>query len=109
MLQRATLTAFISPFAAERSLARSLVPHGEFIEIYCNSSIDVCESRDVKGLYKKARNGDIKHFTGISSPYEIPKKPELIVNTGQDKLNDCVDQVITLLEKRGLIASLKAN
>ncbi|MBF0265151.1 MAG: adenylyl-sulfate kinase [Gammaproteobacteria bacterium] len=101
-----TLTAFISPFASERRLARKLVPHGEFIEIYCSSSIDVCESRDVKGLYKKARDGVIKDFTGISSPYEEPKNPELIVNTGSDDIHDCVKQVIELLENRGLIASL---
>jgi len=101
-----TLTAFISPFANERELARKLVPHGEFIEIFCNSSVEVCETRDVKGLYKKARSGEIKHFTGISSPYEKPKKPELVVNTGSDELSDCVQQVIELLENRGLIASL---
>ena len=101
------LTAFISPFASERRLARSLVPHGEFIEIYCNSSIEVCEERDVKGLYKKARKGEIKEFTGISSPYEVPKNPELIVNTDSDDLSDCVKQVIDLLEERHLIASLK--
>lgn len=101
-----TLTAFISPFAKERDLARKLVPHGEFIEIFCNSSVEVCESRDVKGLYKKARDGVIKDFTGISSPYEEPKKAELVVNTGEDELHDCAKQVIELLESRGLIASL---
>jgi adenylylsulfate kinase len=101
-----TLTAFISPFANERNMARKLVPHGEFIEIFCNSSVEVCETRDVKGLYKKARAGEIKDFTGISSPYEEPKKPELVVNTGSDELNDCVKQVIDLLESRGLIPSL---
>lgn len=102
-----TLTAFISPFASERDLARKLVPHGDFIEIFCNSSVEVCESRDVKGLYKKARDGEIKEFTGISSPYEEPKKPELVIDTGNDELQDCVKQVITLMEDRGLIASLK--
>jgi len=101
-----TLTAFISPFSNERDMARKLVPHGEFIEIYCNSSVEVCEKRDVKGLYKKARDGQIEDFTGISSPYEVPKKPELSVNTGEDDLNQCVKQVVGLLENRGLIASL---
>ena len=100
------LTAFISPFANERNMARKLVPHGEFIEIYCNSSVEVCEQRDVKGLYKKAREGLISDFTGISSPYEEPVNPELMVNTGSDELIDCVKQVIDLLENRGLIARL---
>lgn len=97
------LTAFISPFRAERNLARNLVPHGDFIEIYCNSSLEVCESRDVKGLYRKARQGQIAHFTGISSPYEAPENPELIIDTGSLPLETCVRQVIDLLIGRGLI------
>ena len=100
-----TLTAFISPFKNERSFARSLIPHGEFIEIYCNSSLDVCEQRDVKGLYKKARSGLINEFTGVSSPYEVPTNPELILNTGVEKLNSCVQQVIKLLKNRNLITN----
>jgi adenylylsulfate kinase len=98
-----SLTAFISPFEKERQLARKLVPHGDFLEIYCYCELDICEQRDVKGLYKKARSGEIKHFTGISSPYEAPKKPEIKINTGQDSLEDCVDQVIDLLRDRGII------
>ncbi|MFK5892437.1 MAG: adenylyl-sulfate kinase [Pseudomonadota bacterium] len=98
-----TLTAFISPFASERQIARALVPHGEFIEIYCNASLDVCESRDVKGLYKKARKGEIKDFTGISSTYDVPKKPELVVNTGTDDLEVCAEEVFDLLISRGII------
>lgn len=98
-----SLTAFISPFEKERQLARSLVPHGNFIEIYCYCELDICEQRDVKGLYKKARTGEIKHFTGISSPYEVPKKPEIKINTGSDSLENCVDQVIELLNDRGII------
>jgi adenylylsulfate kinase len=98
-----SLTAFISPFEKERQLARKLVPHGDFLEIYCYCELDICEQRDVKGLYKKARSGEIKHFTGISSPYEVPKKPEIKINTGQDSLEDCVDQVINLLRARGII------
>jgi len=90
------LTAFISPFASERRIARKLVPHGEFLEIYCDSSIEICEQRDVKGMYKKARKGEIKDFTGISSPYEVPKNPELIVNTGTDSIENCVEQVMCL-------------
>ena len=98
-----SLTAFISPFEKERQLARKLVPHGDFLEIYCYCELDICEQRDVKGLYKKARAGEIKHFTGISSPYEVPKNPEIKINTGQDSLEDCVDQVINLLRDRGII------
>lgn len=107
MLEAGTisLTAFISPFEKERQLARSLVPHGDFIEIYCHCELNICEKRDVKGLYKKAKAGEIKNFTGISSPYEAPKKPELKINTGLDSLEVCVDQVIDLLKNRGIIKS----
>ncbi len=76
-----TLTAFISPFKAERAMARSLMPQGDFIEIHCFCPLTVCEQRDVKGLYKKARQGEIKDFTGISSPYEEPEKPDLKIDT----------------------------
>jgi adenylylsulfate kinase len=105
MLEAGTiiLTAFISPFAAERTLVRKLAPHGEFMEIFCDSSVEICEQRDVKGLYKKAREGIIKDFTGISSPYEKPSNHELTVNTGTDSLEDCVLQVISLLEQRGIV------
>jgi adenylylsulfate kinase len=102
-----TLTAFISPFRAERNLARNLVPHGDFIEIYCACDLTICEERDVKGLYKKARQGEIKHFTGISSPYEAPEKPELNVDTGRFSLDECVDQVLALLLERGIFAQVK--
>ena len=98
-----TLTAFISPFKSDRAAARKLVPHGDFIEIYCQCSLEKCEQRDVKGLYKKARAGEITHFTGISSPYEAPDNPELIVNTGDDELVTCVDAVIELLRDRGIV------
>ena len=104
-----TLTAFISPFAAERNLARSLVPNGDFIEIHCLCDLEICEQRDVKGLYKKARRGEIEHFTGISSPYEAPKKPELRLDTGTNSLQDCVDQVLALLKQRGIISNDLAN
>ena len=98
-----TLTAFISPFSQERNLARGLVPHGDFIEIHCSCALAICEQRDVKGLYKKARRGEIEHFTGISSPYEVPDKPELRLDTGTSTLQSCVDQVIALLRQRGII------
>ena len=98
------MTAFISPFRSEREAARRLVPHGEFFEIYCHCPIEVCEARDVKGLYRRARAGEITDFTGISSPYEEPIKPELTVETGTRPIEDCVDEVLALLHKRGILA-----
>lgn len=95
-------TAFISPYRADRERVRGMVEHGDFMEIYCNTSIDVCESRDVKGHYKKARSGQIADFTGISSPYEVPENPELSVNTGTEKLDACVEQVIGAMLNRGI-------
>ncbi|NOZ53426.1 MAG: adenylyl-sulfate kinase [Gammaproteobacteria bacterium] len=97
-----TLTAFISPFRSERNKARDIFPHGEFLEIYCNCPLEVCEQRDVKGMYKKARSGEIKEFTGISSPYEAPDKPELVVNTADERLEHCAEQVLALLSQRGV-------
>jgi len=98
-----TLTAFISPFQAERLQARQLVAENDFIEIYCNCELAVCERRDTKGLYRKARQGEIKWFTGISSPYEVPQHPDLVVETGRDSLADCVDTVMQFLALRGVI------
>lgn len=98
-----TLTAFISPFKAERAVARSLMPHGDFIEIYCFCPLTVCEQRDVKGLYKKARLGEIKDFTGISSPYEEPDNPELRIDTSQLSLEESVQLVISLLRSRNIL------
>lgn len=97
------LTAFISPFRDDRSRVRKLVPHGEFLEIYCRCPIEVCETRDVKGLYKRARAGEIKDFTGISSPYEEPMAPELTVDTSALSLEDSVARVIAMLVGRGVI------
>ena len=99
------LTAFISPYRADRQRVRGMVEHGDFIEIYCDASIEVCEARDIKGMYKKARAGLIFEFTGISSPYEVPQNPELTVNTGGSALDDCVRQVIGEMVQRGLIKS----
>ena len=101
------LTAFVSPFCADRAKARALVQDGEFIEIYCAADIAVCEQRDTKGLYKKARNGEIKDFTGISSPYEPPKSPELIIDTGTENLSSSVDIVLKKLIKMNIIKSIK--
>ncbi len=100
------LTAFISPYRADRERVRGMVEHGDFFEIYCDASIEVCEARDVKGMYKKARAGLIPEFTGISSPYEVPKNPELTVNTGRVELEVCVQQVIGAMVQRGLIKSI---
>lgn len=97
------LTAFISPFRAERERVRSLVPHGDFLEIYCHCPLEICEQRDVKGFYKRARAGEIKDFTGISSPYEEPEQPELVVDTGRLTLEQSVAQVLDLLRERGVI------
>jgi len=99
-----TLTAFISPLRSDRERVRGLFPHGDFYEIFCDTNIDVCEQRDVKGLYQRARAGKIADFTGISSPYEPPMFPELVVPTGTHDLQDCVDMVMELLEQRLVIA-----
>lgn len=96
------LTAFISPYRADRERVRSMVEHGDFIEIYCDAPIEVCEARDIKGIYKKARAGLIAEFTGISSPYEVPQNPELTVDTGRTKLEACVQRVIDEMDRRGL-------
>jgi adenylylsulfate kinase len=97
------LTAFISPYRADRRRVREMVEVGDFLEIYCNAQIEVCESRDVKGMYKKARAGQIAEFTGISSPYEVPEQPDLVVETGRLELDECVRQVMGELERRGVI------
>ena len=97
------LTAFISPYHADRRRVREMVEVGDFLEIYCNAEIEVCESRDVKGMYKKARAGQIAEFTGISSPYEVPEQPDLVVETGRLELDECVCQVMGELERRGVI------
>ena len=98
-----TLTAFISPFKSDRETARKLVPQGDFLEIYCLCPIETCEQRDVKGLYKKARAGEIPFFTGIGSPYEAPERPELVVNTHEQTLDESVANIVNLLMQRGVI------
>ena len=96
------ITAFISSYSADRLRVRELVEQADFIEIYCNASLEVCENRDVKGMYKKARTGEVLAFTGISVPYEVPIKPELIVNTGDASLDDCLKLVIGEIMSRGI-------
>ena len=97
------LTAFVSPFQADRDKARDLVEEGDFFEIFCAADLDVCESRDPKGLYAKARSGAIKEFTGISSPYEAPDTPELKIDTGAQELVESVEVVIKALQDKGVI------
>jgi len=97
------LTAFVSPFRADRDKARGLVEAGDFIEIHCAADLSICEERDTKGLYAKARAGEIKDFTGISSPYEAPESPELNINTGNQDLENCVNLVIKQLQDQQLI------
>ena len=97
------LTAFVSPFRSDRDRARSLVEKGDFIEIFCDANLSVCEQRDTKGLYAKARAGEIKHFTGISSPYEEPEQAELQVTTGSQTLEESVSQVMAYLQTQGII------
>lgn len=96
-----TITAFISPLRVDRDKVRALLALGDFIEIFCDAGLDVCEKRDVKGLYEKARAGLISDFTGISSPYEAPLSPELIINTGAMPLEECARVIVSYLEKVG--------
>ncbi|HKY64423.1 MAG TPA: adenylyl-sulfate kinase [bacterium] len=98
-----TLTAFISPYKADRDLARKVAPAGQFFEVFCDAGLDVCEQRDPKGLYKKARAGEIPEFTGISAPYEAPDKPELVLKTGKESLEESTRRVLDLLAERGII------
>lgn len=97
------LAAFISPYKRDRDIARQLQPE-TFIEVHCHADLEVCEGRDPKGLYKKARSGEIKDFTGIDAPYEVPENPEILVDTGANSLEECVDQVVAYLKSRGIIS-----
>ncbi|MEX0703026.1 MAG: adenylyl-sulfate kinase [Planctomycetales bacterium] len=98
------LTAFISPYKADRDKVRALLQPGEFIEIYVNASIETCEQRDPKGLYKKARAGEIKGFTGIDDPYEAPEKPELVLDANTKGIDELAREVVGYLEARGYLA-----
>jgi len=97
------LSAFISPFKSDRQMVRTLFPLGEFIEVYIATDLTVCEERDPKGLYKKARRGEIKNFTGIDSSYEVPQAPELALDAGQLSVNECVDAILDYLSERQYI------
>lgn len=94
------ITAFISPFEEDRKTARNLVGSGNFIEVYVDCPLKVCEERDVKGLYKKARAGEIQNFTGINSPFERPSQPDISVNTADHPIDVCLEQMIKEIEPR---------
>jgi adenylylsulfate kinase len=98
------MTAFISPFKKDRNEARNLISNDNFIEIYCEASLETCEKRDVKGLYRLARAGEIKNYTGIDSPYEAPENPELIIDTDKETLNESVSKILNYLEESILIS-----
>ena len=100
-----TSTAFISPYRADRDAVRALMAEGEFIEVYVNASLETCEARDPKGLYKKARAGEIKGFTGIDDPYEAPEKPELVLDSNSKSIDDLADEVIAYLESKGMFSA----
>ena len=97
-------TAFISPFASDRALAKDKIADGEFIEVYIDTPIAVCEQRDPKGLYKKARAGEIKDFTGIDSGYDVPETPQIHVKTEQQSIEQCAEQIVSHLIEQGFIA-----
>ena len=97
------MTAFISPFKEDRAAVRNLISNNDFIEIYCKASLKTCEERDVKGLYKRARAGEIKNYTGIDSPYEAPDNPELIIDTDKETLDESVSKIYSFLERKAII------
>jgi adenylyl-sulfate kinase len=98
------LSAFISPFRADRQMVRTLLEQGEFIEIYMATPIEVCEQRDPKGLYKKARSGQIKQFTGIDSPYEPPVAPEIVIDASRHSVEEAVEAIVARLRELGVIS-----
>ena len=97
------LAAFISPFREGRRKVRSMIPHSDFLEIYVDCPIEVCEARDVKGFYQKARSGEISEFTGISSTYEAPEAQELTLNTSKESLSEAIAKIMELLNNRGIL------
>jgi adenylylsulfate kinase len=103
-----TMTSFISPYRADRDAARATLGAGNFFEVFCDTPIDVCEKRDPKGLYKKARAGELKGFTGIDDPYEAPLKPELVLDASKVSPEQAAVTLIELLERHGKISGLKA-
>lgn len=98
------LAAFVSPYREDRERARSRLPHGDFYEVYCECDLDVCEGRDPKGLYARARKGEIENFTGISAPYEEPIKPDMVVNTNKLSVEEEVEMIMLNLSQKDLIS-----
>jgi len=99
-----TTTAFISPYRSDRDAVRELLPEGQFVEILVQASLETCEGRDPKGLYKKARAGEIKGFTGIDAPYEEPEKPELVLDSDGKGIDELADEVIAYLDEHGILS-----
>ena len=97
------LSAFVSPYIKDRDGVRELVEEGEFVEVFVDAPLEVCEERDVKGLYKKAREGIIKGFTGIDDPYEAPPNPEITIDTSKQSLEEAVDSIMAYLNDRGVL------
>ncbi len=102
------MAAFISPYREDRDQARALNEPGRFFEVYCKCSLEACEERDPKGLYRRARKGEVKGFTGISAPYEEPESPELVIETDKHSPDECVSRVLGYLEDQGVIPSAAA-
>ena len=98
-------TSFISPYRADRDAVRALMPPGDFVEVYVDASVETCEGRDVKGLYRRARAGEIPEFTGISAPYEAPQVPELVLDTNRQTVDESVGAILRYLEDKGYLAS----
>jgi adenylylsulfate kinase len=96
-------TSFISPYRADRDGVRALLDGGDFIEVYVDASVETCEKRDVKGLYKKARAGEIPEFTGVSAPYEAPERPEIVLDTNRQSVEESVEQVVRYLGEKGYL------
>jgi adenylylsulfate kinase-like enzyme len=97
------IAAFISPFRSDRETARMLLPPGEFIEVHVSTPLEECERRDPKGLYARARSGEIPNFTGINSPYEPPDNPEVVLETMRSSPTECVDTLVEFLKNRGIL------
>jgi adenylyl-sulfate kinase len=99
------IAAFISPYRADREQARALNAPGRFFEVYCKCSLATCEERDPKGLYKRARKGEVEAFTGVSAPYEEPENPEITIETDEQSLDECVSKILAFLEKKGVMSA----
>ncbi len=101
------VSAFISPFRSDRQMVRQLFAPGEFIEVHISTPLEICESRDPKGLYKKARQGLIKRFTGIDSPYEEPEDPEVLLKPHEQSIDECVKQLLDYLDEKQVLVNLE--